>query len=789
MKSVKMNAPMPAGNRCARCGTPLPGGALGDLCPACLLQQGAAQDTEARRPPFNPPSVAELAPLFPQLEILELIGRGGMGAVYKARQKQLDRVVALKILPFGVGHDAAFANRFAREAKALAKLNHPGIVTLYEFGSAPALKNSELPPVSGSQATGLSEPLYFFLMEYVDGVNLQQLLANGRVSPREALAIVPQICDALQYAHDQGIVHRDIKPENILLDRRGRVKVADFGLAKIMEPAGGQSAPVRDEDWNQTQAAASSLTDGGCLLGTPKYMSPEQAAAPGEVDHRADIYALGVVFYQMLTGDLPGKPLERPSGKVVVDVRLDEVVLRALEEKPELRFQRVGDIKTAVETIAATPPPIPDRSASPKIAGSGENLALAGAGSTFNPAWAAFCIGLTYAGTLLTGALCEITGAGSSGQWLIASFILLLASTSILAILLRRLANGDQVRWAWKVAAWMAVFTALPITGLGLFFLFSLFDQQFRWNPSPDEAVIIPLIWAGTVLLPFCIYRLARSAGSPKAISLPGSRPTPGGKLAGVLALPESSVLAVVSTVALVLLTSWGNAVAMMVVSAVLLIVGLAIVCQGAFRGALLVALASLGVAGAVALVRDHRRNLQEELALQAERKVAALAEMNGAEPGKAPHELRFGPVTETVLRSPEGRVAELLDLDTGRREVSTFFGADDRATHAWIRSNRLDVLGVVEKGQIAVLCLDMAVWPAPSNSWANFTAIEAATNRSLAQIEGGKITAISPAVDSTDTWLVRTREAGLGVLELSGMTAEPRGVKIRYKLLARAPQ
>ncbi|HWQ91162.1 MAG TPA: protein kinase, partial [Clostridia bacterium] len=190
--------------------------------------------------------------------------------------------------------------------------------------------------------------LYFFLMEYVDGVSLRQLLANSRVSAREALAIVPQICDALQFAHDQGIVHRDIKPENILLDRRGRVKVADFGLAKIMgaqgEPAPGPSSPPK----------ASALTEAGKVVGTPQYMSPEQTENPGEVDHRADIYALGVVFYQMLTGELPGQKIEPPSRKVAIDVRLDEVVLRALEKRPERRYQRVSEVKTRVESITST---------------------------------------------------------------------------------------------------------------------------------------------------------------------------------------------------------------------------------------------------------------------------------------------------------------------------------------------------------------------------------------------------------------------------------------------------
>jgi serine/threonine protein kinase len=326
MDTVKMNPPMPEPNKCPQCGTPLPSGALAGLCPACLLKMGAAADTvtDAKQKTFTPPDIAELASKFPQLEILELIGKGGMGAVYKARQKQLDRIVALKILPPGIGDEPAFAERFAREAKALAKLNHPNIVTLYEFGDA------------GGQ--------FYFLMEFVDGVNLRQLLAGSRVSAREALAIVPQICDALQFAHDQGIVHRDIKPENILLDRRGRVKVADFGLAKIIEP-GRADLPVSPNIGAAQQHGPTGV------MGTPNYMSPEQKENPGEVDNRADIYALGVVFYQMLTGELPGKTIVPPSTKVQIDVRLDEIVLRALEKNPELRYQQVREVKTGVETI------------------------------------------------------------------------------------------------------------------------------------------------------------------------------------------------------------------------------------------------------------------------------------------------------------------------------------------------------------------------------------------------------------------------------------------------------
>ena len=310
--------------KCTRCGAELPDS---DVCPRCaaeFLQATQSAGPEGRHA-FVAPSSADLAARFPQLEILAFIGQGGMGAVYRARQRELDRVVALKILPPDMGDQPGFSERFIREAKAMAKLNHPGIVTIHDFGRA--------------------DGLFYFLMEFVDGVSLSQLIDGGRVSPREALAIVPQICDALQYAHDQGIVHRDIKPENVLLDRRGRVKVADFGLARLME---GGPEPLSHEG-----ADSNGLSEAGKVLGTPRYMAPEQAECPAGVDHRADIYALGVVFYQMLTGKLPGKPVEPPSKNVRVDVRLDEVVLRALAKEPERRYQQASHLKTAVESVSS----------------------------------------------------------------------------------------------------------------------------------------------------------------------------------------------------------------------------------------------------------------------------------------------------------------------------------------------------------------------------------------------------------------------------------------------------
>lgn len=293
--------------------------------PAALLALGlATQATDAGASSTPPLSPGELAAEFPQLEIIELLGRGGMGAVYKARQRDLDRLVALKILRPGLDADPGFAERFTREARALAQLNHPGIVTLYEFGKTSAGR-------------------YFILMEFVDGMNLRQLLAAGRLSPREALAIVPPLCDALQYAHDRGLIHRDIKPENLLIDRLGRIKIADFGIAKI---ATGKSETATFVE----------------IAGTPHYMAPEQRDRPAEVDHRADLYALGVVLYQMLTGELPADgQLQPPSHRVQLDVRLDEIILRALEKDPARRYAAANDFKTQIETVTTTPPVTPRR--------------------------------------------------------------------------------------------------------------------------------------------------------------------------------------------------------------------------------------------------------------------------------------------------------------------------------------------------------------------------------------------------------------------------------------------
>lgn len=315
---------------CPQCQTKLDADAPLGLCAECLLKLGFESEannlpTSAYRAPFVAPTPEHLAPLFPQLEIEERIGHGGMGVVYRARQRQLDRTVALKILRPDLDSDPTFAERFQREAKLLARLQHPNIVSVYDVGQA--------------------GKLFYLIMEYVEGANLRHIERAGELTPKSAMQIVPQICQALEFAHEHGVVHRDIKPENILLNTNGDVKIADFGLAKM----GG-----RTDDF--------SLTAQGQVMGTPHYMAPEQVERPSEVDHRADIYSLGVVFYEMLTGELPLGRFSAPSDRARVDERLDGVVMRALEKQPEQRYQRVSDVQVDINRLAESKGSVATRS-------------------------------------------------------------------------------------------------------------------------------------------------------------------------------------------------------------------------------------------------------------------------------------------------------------------------------------------------------------------------------------------------------------------------------------------
>jgi serine/threonine protein kinase len=318
---------MPDPRFCTECGAALqPDG----LCPRCLLLAAAAPSAAgAPEKTRELPTPAELAALFPGFEIGELIGQGGMGLVYRARQRGLERPVALKLLAREIAAEPGFAERFTREARVLASLAHPHIVQVHEFGQR--------------------GPWFYFAMELVEGASLREMLRARSLSPRESLAIVAQICDALQYAHDRGVVHRDIKPENVFVDRAGNVKILDFGLSKVAGARPGDTLTRTDQ-----------------VMGTPHYMAPEQWERPGEVDHRADIYALGVVFYELLTGELPIGRFQPPSSKVVIDVRLDDVVLRTLAKEPERRYQHASEVRTDVERVAVdVPPPIPPAAPAP----------------------------------------------------------------------------------------------------------------------------------------------------------------------------------------------------------------------------------------------------------------------------------------------------------------------------------------------------------------------------------------------------------------------------------------
>jgi len=271
---------------------------------------------------WEPPTIAEAARLFPNYEVTEMIGRGGMGVVYKGRQMSLDRIVAIKLLPLEVSIDRDFGERFVREARTMAKMNHPNIVSVFDFGNT-------------------TEGHLYFVMEFVEGMTLHHLIKSVGLKPVQSLELIVGVCEALQYAHSEGVIHRDIKPANILVDTKGRVKVTDFGLARM-------DTTKTPEQWGQTMT--------GMVLGTPDYMAPEQKKGI-RVDHRADIYSLGVMLYEMLCGEIPAGIFDPPSQRVAVDERIDQVVIRAMQQEPDRRYTSTGEMKTAVENIRNTPLP------------------------------------------------------------------------------------------------------------------------------------------------------------------------------------------------------------------------------------------------------------------------------------------------------------------------------------------------------------------------------------------------------------------------------------------------
>jgi predicted Ser/Thr protein kinase len=273
------------------------------------------------------PAVAPLPPAVGKYEVLDVIGRGAMGVVYKCRQPGLDRPVAVKVLRAGSHGGEQQVRRFRREARAAARLVHPNVVQVYDFGT--------------------DGEVHYLVMEYVEGESLERLLARPGLTIEAALRLVYHVALALQAAHDSGIIHRDVKPSNILLTPSGRPKLADFGLAKPLSDAPGLSAS-------------------GDLIGTPRYMSPEQVLAPPEdLDARTDVYSLGAVLYEMLTGRPPADgpnviaTLRRLADEEPVPVRelnpavpeaVAAVCARAMAKDRDARFASAGELAEVIQT-------------------------------------------------------------------------------------------------------------------------------------------------------------------------------------------------------------------------------------------------------------------------------------------------------------------------------------------------------------------------------------------------------------------------------------------------------
>ena len=284
---------------------------LQGLSPAGLM-------TNARRiPPNNPdspakwaiPTPAELNDVIDHLQVEELIGRGSMGVVYRGRQIDLDRDVAIKILPVECLRHPELVERFRREIRAASRLRHPNIVTIHEMGQTP-------------------DGALYYVMEYINGMSLRALLDHGALAVDEAISTIRALCDALQSVHDAGLIHRDIKPSNILTDEHGDAMLMDFGVVAFKDI--GEVA---------------SLTQSGQFVGTNVYASPEQITGQATIDHRADLYSLGVTFYESLTGKLPLGNWRLPSEhNSNLPSSLDATVQKLLEQSAADRYQSAGEV-------------------------------------------------------------------------------------------------------------------------------------------------------------------------------------------------------------------------------------------------------------------------------------------------------------------------------------------------------------------------------------------------------------------------------------------------------------
>ncbi|MDF1824756.1 MAG: protein kinase [Verrucomicrobiales bacterium] len=287
----------------------------------------SAQGNTREASGWTPPTVEELQQYLPQYEIESMLGHGGMGAVYRGRQAALQRPVAIKVLPetlVAEDDELQYVERFKLEARSMANMDHPAIISVHDFGQTAAGH-------------------LYFVMEFIDGMDIEQYIAasGGQVDPDHAVAIVSHVLDALDYAHSKGILHRDIKPANVLINGEGRVKIADFGLAKEF---GGEAAEM------------AGLTMTNMTMGTPDYIAPEALEMEVTPDHRADLYAVGVMLYRMLTGKLPRGMFKLPSEQNAdIDHRFDDIISTAMENDPAVRFQSATEFRSRLDELQSAP--------------------------------------------------------------------------------------------------------------------------------------------------------------------------------------------------------------------------------------------------------------------------------------------------------------------------------------------------------------------------------------------------------------------------------------------------
>jgi len=416
---------------CPRCESPADDAVLrklGGLCPRCLLR--FTEELEA--------------PAFPGLEIVGVLGRGGMGIVYKAIDNADGRTVALKVLSPRYASSPEFIERFTREARALAQLSHPDIVAI--------------------DRSGIHDGVPYLVMEYVEGHSLRKEIRKGRLPIPRAIEIAAQVCDAIEYAHSRGVIHRDIKPENILLRPDGRVKIADFGLAKL--------------------STADQLTLTHAVMGTPHYMAPEQFDPKASLDERADLFSLGIVFYEMLTGELPIGRFKLPSA-LGSDLRVDSIVLDLLEREPEDRIPSAKELRRQLKrldkrlAIQAPPSEIPAR----------RQDALAR-----NAGWAIWG---------LLPVLCAVLGATLKGElsWTAAILFPFGLTFAIVALIL---SIAWALRMKWRPRERESIIP--PLSGTILSFVLIIVAAHLHWTelpfqlddawPSPQELPVYARIYA-----------------------------------------------------------------------------------------------------------------------------------------------------------------------------------------------------------------------------------------------------------------------------------------------------